>query len=126
MHPLWLAEIAQLPRLGRTLVYDRTGKPFSSPKAIQEQMRRLMHSIGSPMYESNGKMHLYSFHGLRKNAACYLAELGLNDSEIGAVCGMTPETVRHYTKRAKSLMLARRVSEKITRGDVLPSEGGRN
>jgi integrase len=126
MHPFWLEEIDRVPRIGQTLIYDRTGKPFSSPKAIQERMRRLMHSIGSPTYVSNGKSRLYSFHGLRKNAACYLAELGLNDSEIGAICGMTPETVRHYTKRARSLMIARNVAEKITRGDVLPSEGGRN
>jgi integrase len=125
MHPFWLGEIARVPRIGHTLIYDRRGKPFSSPKAIQERMRRLMRSIGSPKYDSNGKSRLYSFHGLRKNAACYLAELGLNDSEIGAVCGMTPETVRHYTKRARSFMIALGVSEKITRGDVLPSEGGR-
>ena len=85
-----------------------------------------MESIGSPTYLSNGNSRLYSFHGLRKNAACYLAELGLNDSEIGAICGMTPDTVRHYTKRAKSLTIARTVADKITRGDVLPSSGGRN
>jgi hypothetical protein len=58
-------------------------------------MRRLIDSIRSPAYYSKGKSRLYSFHGVRKNAACYLAELGLNDSEIRAVFGITHETVRH-------------------------------
>jgi DNA-binding CsgD family transcriptional regulator len=75
---------------------------------------------------SNANSRLYSFHGLRKNAACYLAELGLNDSEIGAICAMTPETVRHHTKRARSLTIARSRAEKITQGGVLPSEEPRN
>jgi integrase len=119
MHPIWLAAIDLVPAKGPTILYDRSGKPFSSAKAIQERMRALMQSIGSPTYVSNGKRRLYSFHGLRKNAACYLAELGLNDSEIGAICGMTPDTVRHYTKRARSLMIARSVWEKITRGGRL-------
>ncbi len=126
MHPIWLSAIDAIPRVGPTLLYDRSGEPFSSAKAIQARMRTLMESIGSPTYMSNGKARLYSFHGLRKNAACYLAELGLNDSEIGAICGMTPDTVRHYTKRARSLTIARTVADKITRGDVLPTSGGRN
>jgi integrase len=126
MHPIWLAAIALVPREAPTLLYDRNGKPFSSEKAIQERMRALMRSIGSPTYISNGKPRLYSFHGLRKNAACYLAELGLNDTQIGAICAMTPETVRHYSKRKSALKIAQDVAEKITRGDVLPSERGRN
>jgi hypothetical protein len=56
---------------------------------------------------------------LRKNACCYLAELGLNDSEIGAIVGMTPQIVRHYTKRARALMIARSVADRVTGGDVL-------
>jgi hypothetical protein len=89
-------------------------------------MRRLIDSIGSLTYYNNGKSRLYSFHALRKNAACYLAELGLNDSEIGAICGITHEIVRHYTKHARSLMTARGASDKITSRDILPFAGGRN
>jgi hypothetical protein len=89
-------------------------------------MRQLIDSIGSPTYYRKGKSRLYSFHGVRKNAACYLAELGLNDSEIGAVFGITHKTVWHYIKHAKLFMTARGASDKITRGDVLPSAGGRN
>lgn len=126
MHPLWLAEIEKVPRRSLTVLYDRSGSPFSSPKAIQERMRRLMAEIGSPTYLSNGKPKLYSFHGLRKNAACYLAELGLSDNQIGSICGMTPPTVQHYTKRKRILMVAEGVATRVTKGDVLPLKGGRN
>lgn len=124
MHPLWLDEIGKHPRKAVTLLYDRAGKPFSDTKILQERVRRLMHDIGGPTYNSNGKARLFSFHGLRKNAACYLAELGLSDTDIGAICGMTPDTVRHYTKRARALMIARGAADRVTRGDVLPLKGG--
>ena len=126
MHPLWLEEIARLPRKSVTLLYDRSGKPFSSTKILQERIRRLMEDIGSPTYITNGKERGYSFHGLRKNAACYLSEQNLNDSDIGAICGMTPDTVRHYTKRKRALMIARGAADRVTGGDVLPIKGGRS
>ncbi|MFV0622385.1 tyrosine-type recombinase/integrase [Sphingomonas sp. ac-8] len=119
MHPLWLEEIEKTPRRGVTLLFDRSGKPFSDPKIVQERVRRLMEDLGSPTYLSNGRPRGYSFHGLRKNAACYLKELGLNDDQIGSICGMTPDTVRHYTKRARALMVARTAADRITSGDVL-------
>ena len=123
MHPLWLAELAKVPRMRVTLLYDRTGKPFSEPKIVQERMRRLIEEIDSPRYLRNGKLRLYSFHGLRKNAACYLAELGLSDAEIGAICGMTPQAVRHYTKRARALTIIPWCSRDSQRGGD-PARGG--
>jgi hypothetical protein len=117
MHPLWLAEIAAVPRRAVTLLYDRQGRPFRSPRAIEERIRDLLDRIG--------ETRQFVFHGLRKNACCYLAELGLNDSEIGAIVGMTTPTVRHYTKRSRALMVAQIVAERVTRGDVLPLKGGR-
>lgn len=116
VHPLWLAEIAKLPKRATTILYDRSGRPFQSTGTLQERIRDLMKSIGAEGY---------SFHGLRKNACCYLAELGLNDSEIGAIVGMTPQTVRHYTKRKRAYMIAANVAERVTRGDVLQIKGGR-
>jgi hypothetical protein len=125
MHPAWTAELASHKRSAVTLLYDRSGKPFASTKIVQERIRRLMSDIGGPTYVTNGRERGYSFHGLRKNATCYLAELRLNDSEIGAICGMTPETVRHYTKRAKALMIAQGAAARIMRGDVISLKGGR-
>jgi integrase len=100
MHPFWLAEIAAMPRRAVTILYERSGRPFQTTGALQARIRALMEEIGEEGF---------SFHGLRKNACCYLAELGLNDSEIGAIVGMTPQIVRHYTKRARALMIARTV-----------------
>lgn len=116
MHPMLLAEIARLPRRAVTILYERSGRPFQTTGALQARLRDLMAVIGEQGY---------SFHGLRKNACCYLAELGLNDSEIGAIVGMTPQTVRHYTKQRRALMIARGVAERVTRGDVLPLKAGR-
>lgn len=116
MHSFWIDELAKVPRRSVTLLYDRTGKPFASTKALQERVRSLLKGIG---------VTGYSFHGLRKNAACYLAEVGLSDGEIGAIVGMTPQTVLHYTKKKRTLMIARGAAERVTRGDVLPLKGGR-
>ena len=82
-----------------------------------------MLDIGSPTYMSNGVQRRYTFHGLRKNAACYLAEMGLNDGQIGAICAMTPDTVRKYTKRSSAYMIAQGAAENVKRGDVLSIKG---
>lgn len=125
MHHLWLAEIRKVPRKAVTLLYDRSGKPFSETDILQERVKRLMLDIGSPTYVSNGVERRYTFHGLRKNAACYLAEMGLNDGQIGAICAMTPDTVRKYTKRSSAYMIAQGAAENVKRGDVLSIKGGR-
>jgi integrase len=110
MHPFWLAEIAALPRKSVTLLYDRAGKPFGSTGTLQSRLRDLMKSI-----DADG----FTFHGLRKNACCYLAELGLNDSEIGSIVGMSPEMVRHYTKRKRAYMIALGAADRVTTGTVV-------
>jgi integrase len=109
-HPLLLAEIAKLPKRAVTILYDRSGRPFQSTGTLQSRIRDLMVAIGEEGY---------SFHGLRKNACCYLAELGLSDTEIGALVGMTAGTVRHYTKRKRAYMIALNVAQRVTSGDVL-------
>jgi integrase len=116
IHPLLTAEIAKLERKAVTVLYDRSGKPFSSRKTLSERIRDLMATIGEADY---------SFHGLRKNAACYLAEMGMSDTDIGSMLAMTSETVRHYTKRKRAYMVARRTADAVRRGDVLQLKGGR-
>jgi integrase len=115
VHPFWIEEMGKVERKAVTILYDRSGKPFASRRTLGERIRDLMIAIGHPGY---------SFHGLRKNAACYLAELGLSDTEIGAIVGMTPETVRHYTKRKRAYMIARGAAERVTKGDVIHLKGG--
>jgi DNA-binding CsgD family transcriptional regulator len=105
VHPWWREEIAKVPRrVVKTILYDRFGRPFSGTDRIQERMRRLMHNLG---YVDADEQLLYTFHGLRKNSCCYLLELGLSDTQVGAILGMTPETVRHYGKRARALVIAK-------------------
>jgi integrase len=125
MHALWTDELAKVSRRAVTLLYDRYGRPFAETGTVQARIRTLMRDLGSPTYATNGRQRGYTFHGLRKNATCYLAELGLSDTEIGSIVGMTPETVRHYTKRARAYMIARGAADRITRGDVLALKGGR-
>jgi integrase len=114
LHPMWLEEVGKIERKSVTLLYDRMGKPFTGTDRIQERLRRLMDEVG---YGG------YTFHGLRKNAWCYLLELGLSDREVGSVLGMEPETVSHYGKRAQTLMIARGAADRITGGKLFPSRG---
>lgn len=115
MHPLWLAEIAKVERKSVTLLYDRFGKPFSGPDRIQERIRRLMHRLGH--IDDEGQL-LYTFHGLSKNAICYLTELGLDESTIEAIVGKTPETIRHYAKEARRWMLAEAAADRVIAGRI--------
>lgn len=117
MHTLWLAELDKIERRAVTLLYDRSGRPFSSTDALQKRIRDLMKSIGAPEY---------TFHGLRKNAACYLVELNLTDQEVGAILAMSPDTVRYYSRQARMLQLARGAADRVTRGDVQRLKGGRD
>lgn len=113
MDPAWLAEIKKVPRKAVTLLYDRSGKPFADTDRLQAQLRRLMRDLG---YVDDDGIPLYSFHGLGKNACCYLTELGLSDTEISAITGKTPDTVRHYAKRARVYMIALGAAERVTGG----------
>ncbi|WP_244552312.1 hypothetical protein [Allosphingosinicella indica] len=115
MHPLWLAEIAKLPKKSVTLLYDRSGKPFADTDRLQASIRRLMHGLG---YVDDAGQLLYTFHGLGKNACCYLTELGLSDGQISAITGKTPETVRHYAKRARVLMVAKSAARRVVTGRI--------
>ncbi|WP_031261005.1 hypothetical protein, partial [Curtobacterium sp. B18] len=65
------------------------------------------------------RVDTFVFHGLRKNACCYLLEMGLNDSQVGAMLGMSPEMVRHYGKRSRALMIAESAASMIQSRSVI-------
>lgn len=115
MHPLWRAEIDKTEAKAVTILYDRSGRPFGSPETIQARIRRLMKRLG---YVDDDGAPLYSFHGLSKNAICYLTELGLDEGTIGALVGKTSETVRHYAKEARLWMLAERAAATVIAGRI--------
>lgn len=110
VHPLLTAEIEAQPRRSLTILYDRSGHPYATEEPLQSQLRRLMSDLGETGY---------SFHGLRKNACCYLLELGLSDATVGSLLGMSASTVRHYGKRTRALMLARQAAETVATANVL-------
>ena len=120
VHPWWRAEIDALPKKAITVLYDRTGTPFGTEGAIQARLREIMHRLG--YVDDDGKL-LYTFHGLRKNAACYLVEVVQGDDAVGRMLGMTADTVRHYTKRTSAYRIAVDVADKVTA--IQPSKMGR-
>jgi integrase len=115
MHPMWRAEIDRTEAKAVTVLYDHFGRPFTDPKTIQARIRRLMKRLG---YVDERGAPLYSFHGLSKNAICYLTELGLDEGTIGALVGKTAETVRHYAKEARLWMLAERAAGTVIAGRI--------
>lgn len=126
IHPLWTEELARLPRRSVTLLYERSGVPFKTTGAIQARLRDLMENKAVKEVladlvarEAISTDTSFTFHGLRKNACCYLLELGLSDTEVGAMLGMSPEMVRHYGKRMRALMIARGAAERVTSGKIL-------
>lgn len=132
MHSFWTDELARLPRKAVTLLYDRWGKPFGTTGAVQARLRDLM--AMEPVKQVIADLvareviaegTTFVFHGLRKNACCYLLEMGMNESEIGLMLGMSPAMVRHYGKRARALMVAREAVERIGRGEILRLAGGK-
>jgi len=132
MHPLWLDELDRLPRRAVTLLYDRAGKPFGTTGAIQARLRDLMASkaVAEVINDLKARETIaqdasFSFHGLRKNACCYLLELGLSDTEVGSILGMSPEMVRHYGKRMRALMVARGAASRVVAGKILSIRPGK-
>jgi integrase len=115
MHPVWLAEIDTVPRRSITVLYNRFDRPFTT-KALQELLRKHMKALG---------LAGYTYHGLRKNAACYLIEQGLTAEAVGSILAMTPETVRYYSRKAKVRLLAIQSTPSVMRGDVLHLRAGR-
>jgi integrase len=53
------------------------------------------------------------FHGLRKNAAVKLAEVGCTTHEIASITGMSLPMVEHYTRGVRQALLADRAMEKV-------------
>lgn len=90
------------------LVSMKDGNPLT-PETFQAMWTREMqrHPHG------NIRRRDFNFHGLRKNAANKLAEAGCSEKEIGAVTGMSPAMVAHYTKGADQIRLARQAMAKV-------------
>ncbi len=127
-HPLLTAELARVERRAVTLLYDRFGRPFSDPEPIQSRLRTLMDepavraAINEAVAAGECEVDVaFTFHGLRKNACCYLLELGLSDAAVGAMLGMSAGMVRHYGKKKRALMVALDAVGLVTGGTIIRS-----
>ena len=139
MHPVWVQAIAEF-NAGRSVVpltllcRPSDGQPYATPSTLQTELREIMVALGhvkkdddgrvldkdgNPWVEGGGKEQatLYSFHGLSKNAICYLTELGLNETTISAIVGKTVETVRYYAAQTQKLTLAMAAAATVIQGD---------
>jgi integrase len=127
MHPIWRAELAKHKRTAMTLLYDRSGRPFQTDATLRERIVDMMAlpSVRAAHAECVAAEECapdarFTFHGLRKNAACYLSETGLTDEEIGALTGMSPEMVRLYTRKVRVLRIANGLAERLAGGTPIP------
>ena len=117
IHPMWRKALQSTPAGSETILYKRghARKPFASPDGIQKRMRELMEEIGERDAEAGGKT-AWTFHGLRKNATNYLAELGLSPHEIAAITGMSLQIVQLYTRNVANKRIAINIAERVTSG----------
>lgn len=109
---------AATPMRSMTILYDRAGRPFQSLPTLRERINDVLArpavqaiidaAIDNDDLPAGVTLHP---HGLRKNAACNLLEAGLNEEEIGTLTGMSPDMVRHYTKRINARRIAVRVGQ---------------
>jgi integrase len=87
--------ISDLPACAVTIL-THNGRPWATAnfdKIIRQERKRL--GID------------YVFHGLRKNAATRLADVGCSAHQISAITGQSLEMVAHYTKAAEQKKLAK-------------------
>jgi integrase len=89
----------QLPRAGQYILTGPNGEPYADDgKALSRAINRRLTAIGvSP--------RTYTCHGLRKTAACELADLGVDLLDIMAVLGhKTAKQALEYIREARKEM----------------------
>jgi integrase len=91
--------LSTLPRRSEYILTGERGTPYHHPQSLAAAVRRQLHALG---------IRGYSVHGLRKNAAKALAEVGCSVSEIMAVTGhRTPAMAMMPSARKRSCLLSR-------------------
>jgi integrase len=103
-HEVLRAELMSMPRRGRYILLGERGDRLQA-KSLSIMLSRALALMG-------GKG--YSMHGLRKNAAKALAEVGCTDAQIMAITGhRTNEMIRLYTKGAEQKRLTRSAMDQL-------------
>jgi integrase len=86
-----LAELAQTPRRGLTIIVNEDGLPMTD-QVVRKELKKFAAEQGHPDLVP---------HGLRKNAVNALLEAGCSVAEVQAITGQSFRMVEHYAKRVR-------------------------
>jgi hypothetical protein len=79
------------------------GRPYETTDGFRAEWQRLMDTEPFKPFRENRLV----FHGIRKNAVINLLEVGCTETQVGAICNMSEEMVRHYGREVRVRVLAR-------------------
>lgn len=79
------------------------GMPYETTDGFRADWQRLMNTEPFKPFRENRLV----FHGIRKNAVINLLEVGCNETQVGAICNMSAEMVRHYGRDVRVKVLAK-------------------
>jgi integrase len=96
-------ELETMPRVAETILVGERGAPLTGD-SLSVMVRKALREMG---------VDGYAVHGLRKNAAVALADVGCDAFEIAAITGhRTTAMVAHYAKRHDQRRRARSAMDK--------------
>lgn len=79
------------------------GMPYETTDGFRADWQRMMNTEPFKPFRENRLV----FHGIRKNAVINLLEVGCTETQVGAICNMSEEMVRHYGREVRVKVLAR-------------------
>lgn len=79
------------------------GMPYETTDGFRADWQRLMNTEPFKRFRAERLV----FHGIRKNAVINLLEVGCTETQVGSICNMSEEMVRHYGREVRVKILAR-------------------
>lgn len=79
------------------------GMPYETTDGFRADWQRLMNTEPFKRFREERLV----FHGIRKNAVINLLEVGCTETQVGSICNMSEEMVRHYGREVRVKILAR-------------------
>jgi hypothetical protein len=107
LHPVMADLLETIPRRALVIFTTKTGRPWKLDH-LRHEIKRVLTAIGHPGY---------SRHGLRKNAVNNLLEAGCSEKQAGAVTGLGPQMIEHYSRRADQKRLAEQAIRKLIKNE---------
>src|SRR5690606_12384892 len=97
LHRDLVAELADTPKQGITIITNHLGQPMTD-QVIRKELKRFAEAEGQPGLVS---------HGLRKNAVNALLEAGCSVAEVQAITGQSFRMVEHYARGIRRRQLGK-------------------